>query len=574
MQQLLKNAPRGFHSIEVTAIVFSAYMVELGLGESLRQHQLDMTQCYYVHVYVKTDHKRTIDGEPTNLCPCTHVHMKDGTLSEFTSFYACQQRHVKVIGKRIRDTERGELIVPMSNEGDFNRPVYEPIVPCFFHDCLEFGAYQRRCAERRYERDDALWTEVVPGEYVHNQRPNSNTGLVYHHGGDNPIDEKTGEPTYPRKDVRAKYVLMSRTVVDAPDDDAGDVADGAGGGDDNADATVGGDDDNADANSDADGDADADAAKRVVDGSAAASQSPINPTQSPSKQKRSRKRKQGTRNTQQAKKKEGGARLFRNPHTPAEGGSNERKCLVEAVEALLPAVKQEQVQAAMIQAMPASGDTKVEHLTNALAGHGLSLKPVSGKYRKKGSSIEFQLLQERECKLVVHIALTDHNGDEISHFVAWDGKVITDKPLNSRVNNTTDRTNEKKSKLAFGKLFPKSEFASWQITAVYELRRVWHFPNQVWRLVLEMKRLFEAKDNEDELDTYRPTHRVEYERTIILLSSFSHLESTEPTQPYATLTLLRGFRRGGPRRGTIDWHRHVARRRRPAPASPASPGRE
>jgi hypothetical protein len=37
------------------------------------------------------------------------------------------------------------------------------------------------------------------------------------------------------------------------------------------------------------------------------------------------------------------------------------------------------------------------------------------------------------------------------------------------VNNTYDRTNPEKSKLAFAKLFPKTEFQSWQITSVYRL---------------------------------------------------------------------------------------------------------
>jgi hypothetical protein len=79
-------------------------------------------------------------------------------------------------------------------------------------------------------------------------------------------------------------------------------------------------------------------------------------------------------------------------------------------------------------------------------------------------------LQERgPCKLVIDIRLTDLDGDPMSHFVAFDGECIHDRPYTIKVNNTYDRTNPEKSKLAFGKLLKKTEFASWQITSVYRL---------------------------------------------------------------------------------------------------------
>ena len=43
------------------------------------------------------------------------------------------------------------------------------------------------------------------------------------------------------------------------------------------------------------------------------------------------------------------------------------------------------------------------------------------------------------------------------------------RPYISKVNNTYDRTNPEKSKLAFAKLFKPTEFQSWQITSVYRL---------------------------------------------------------------------------------------------------------
>jgi hypothetical protein len=138
------------------------------------------------------------------------------------------------------------------------------------------------------------------------------------------------------------------------------------------------------------------------------------------------------------------------------------------VTALLPAETKEQVHAAMVTAMPAEGDTSVADLANALAAHGLSLVPVSGDDRKKGG-IEFNLLQERQCKLVTNLRITDLDGDAMSHFVAFDGECIHDRPYISKVNNTYDRTNPEKSKLAFAKLFKPTEFQSWQITSVYRL---------------------------------------------------------------------------------------------------------
>ena len=57
----------------------------------------------------------------------------------------------------------------------------------------------------------------------------------------------------------------------------------------------------------------------------------------------------------------------------------------------------------------------------------------------------------------------------MSHFVAWDGNIIYDKPQSSKVNNSHDRNRRIMSELAFGKLFPKTKFRDWQITQVWQL---------------------------------------------------------------------------------------------------------
>ena len=219
-----------------------------------------------------------------------------------------------------------------------------------------------------------------------------------------------------------------------------------------------------------DADAETDAADGVEE-QVSALQSPIPPPgQRKSKRKRTRKRKsQHERiNPAAAKKKKGGARLILNKTEAISSGPNTRTCLLDSVTALLPAETKEQVHAAMVTAMPAEGDTSVADLANALAAHGLSLVPVSGEYIKKGGA-PFHLLQEHQCKLVINLRLTDLDGDPMSHFVAFDGECIHDRPYLSKVNNTYDRTNPEKSKLAFAKLFKKTEFKSWQITSVYRL---------------------------------------------------------------------------------------------------------
>ena len=123
---------------------------------------------------------------------------------------------------------------------------------------------------------------------------------------------------------------------------------------------------------------------------------------------------------------------------------------------------------AISSSMPTEGDTSMMNITDALATNGLMLKQVNAKYIRKGGA-PFHILQERECRMIISIKLTNLEGMTMSHFVAWDGKVIYDRPFTSNVNNIRDRANPERSNMAFAKLYPKSEFKSWQITTVYQL---------------------------------------------------------------------------------------------------------
>ena len=130
------------------------------------------------------------------------------------------------------------------------------------------------------------------------------------------------------------------------------------------------------------------------------------------------------------------ARLVFNKAQMTKIGHNERTCLPDAVAALLPTKRKELIHAAMVECISAEGDTKVCQLYAPLDKHGLSLERVSRKYNRKGS-YPHHLLQETDYNLIVHIRLTDLKGEVMSHFVAWNGKVIIDHPKYSKVNDTT-----------------------------------------------------------------------------------------------------------------------------------------
>ena len=211
---------------------------------------------------------------------------------------------------------------------------------------------------------------------------------------------------------------------------------------------------------------------RGVEENVSVLQSQFHPPQlNQSTKKRSRKGKsQGMRtHIAKAKRMAGGARLVRNTTAVEQSCPNNCTCLLDAITAILPpTMNKELVCSAIASSMPAEGDTSILNISNALAAHGLLLERVSEKYIRKGGA-PFHLLQEHDCRLVINIKLTNIEGRTISHFVAWDGKVIYDRPFTSMVNETKDRTYPEMSKMAFAKLYPKSEFTSWQITSVYQL---------------------------------------------------------------------------------------------------------
>ena len=80
-------------------------------------------------------------------------------------------------------------------------------------------------------------------------------------------------------------------------------------------------------------------------------------------------------------------------------------------------------------------------------------------------------MKECECRLVINIKLGVIARKTLfaPHFVAWDGKVVWDRPHSVKVNDTSDRTTIEGSRDVFGRLYHKKQFSSWQITNVYRL---------------------------------------------------------------------------------------------------------
>ena len=133
-----------------------------------------------------------------------------------------------------------------------------------------------------------------------------------------------------------------------------------------------------------------------------------------------------------------------------------------------PDIDLEGLAASIINCMPTEGDTSVNDVRCALRERSLGLELANLKYMKTGGA-SFYLFQETRCKIVIRLKLTNLKKEEMIHFVAWDGEKVYDKPYDIIIDREKDLATKKASTLAFGKLYPKTEFFSWQITAVYQL---------------------------------------------------------------------------------------------------------
>ena len=163
--------------------------------------------------------------------------------------------------------------------------------------------------------------------------------------------------------------------------------------------------------------------------------------------------------------------LNKTPAMTAPTGLNGRTCLADAICALLPDEQRKQsVFSSICLEMPAKGDTSIACTNVALARHGMVLERATSQYNQRGG-LPYHLMKECECRLVINIKLgvIARKTMFASHFVAWDGKVVWDRPHSVKVNGTSDRATMKGSNNVFKRLCHKKKFLSWQITNVYWL---------------------------------------------------------------------------------------------------------
>ena len=165
-----------------------------------------------------------------------------------------------------------------------------------------------------------------------------------------------------------------------------------------------------------------------------------------------------------------GARIFRTT-TSQVGRPYSRMCLLDAISVFVTAPEDKQrLKADVLACMPAEGNTSIGQIEGALVRNRIWVERVTKAYLKKGGA-PFYLFQRGKCQLIVMIKLTNHAGETVRHFVAWDGRVIHDHPYSCEIA-LADRLNPESSKLAFGKLFPRRQFAEVQVVGVFEVSRL------------------------------------------------------------------------------------------------------
>jgi len=185
---------------------------------------------------------------------------------------------------------------------------------------------------------------------------------------------------------------------------------------------------------------------------------------------KSRNKTQSSKNAVGAEQNEAGSRLVWNRDTSGSiNAKNDRTCLPDAIQELLHPCKKAAIYDSMISNMAPIGDTTVASMNSVLTRYGLTLQHATQAYIDMGGSLAYTLLQERACKIVVRIKLTNSKGKRMWHCVAWNGQVIYDRPKKCIVNQTKDRQNPKGCDEVFHKLFPRKHFSKWEITNIYRL---------------------------------------------------------------------------------------------------------
>ena len=189
------------------------------------------------------------------------------------------------------------------------------------------------------------------------------------------------------------------------------------------------------------------------------------------------KRKEGSKPTRRKKKRQkskskndnclGGARIV---DTPLGNGEVRRECFKRALSNLLSPEEMKRVHDLSLPfpSSPDGGDVTIVQGNTWLKRHGMILIPVTDRYIKKGGLL-FHLLQESDCRFVIKVKLTMHDGSGVAnHFFAYDGTTLHDEP-DSIKPSRGDRSKKENCLSIFQQLFPKERFSDFRVTNVFEL---------------------------------------------------------------------------------------------------------
>ena len=173
------------------------------------------------------------------------------------------------------------------------------------------------------------------------------------------------------------------------------------------------------------------------------------------------------------KKDEGSRKVFHLSPPVSAPGVNDRSCLLDAMGSILEGHIRRKVCAYMRENMPATGNTPIKVAEQALQPHGLYLKRVYDRFRdNKSGGVEYNLLQIRQCQMVLALDLTSADGSGVAHHsIGWNGKALLDRPYNNIIEER-DRSNSIHARMAFDELYPKETFKDWRIVHAFAIANI------------------------------------------------------------------------------------------------------
>ena len=123
--------------------------------------------------------------------------------------------------------------------------------------------------------------------------------------------------------------------------------------------------------------------------------------------------------------------------------------------------------------MPPKGDTPIKVADQALACHGLYLKRVYQNFRdNKPGGVVYNLLQLRECQMILALDLTAADGSGVAHHcIGWNGTALLDRPHNMVIEEM-DRSHPKFARIVFDKLYPKETYEGWKVVQAFAIDKI------------------------------------------------------------------------------------------------------